>query len=93
MCLGGHKVIRPDVIAPLRAVAPGGSLHVIDFGSQDRLPAWFRWILRRWLALFHVSPNPGLRRGLDCIAGIENLRVSSSSLYGGYAFYAVARRV
>ncbi|TGV54958.1 class I SAM-dependent methyltransferase, partial [Mesorhizobium sp. M00.F.Ca.ET.149.01.1.1] len=34
------------VSAALAALAPGGSLHVVDFGQQERLPRWFRSLLR-----------------------------------------------
>ena len=37
-------------------LAPGGELHVVDFGGQERLPGWFRAGLRQWLGLFHVTP-------------------------------------
>lgn len=53
---------------------PSGELHIVDFGDQERLPAWFRAALRKWLALFHVTPRDGLemelrRRGIDAVLG------------------------
>lgn len=39
-----------------RSVAPGGRVVVVDFGDLDGLPRIPRAILRRWLALFHVTP-------------------------------------
>lgn len=30
----------------LAVLAPGGSLHVVDFGQQEGLPRWFRALLR-----------------------------------------------
>lgn len=42
------------------ALAPGGSLHVVDFGDLEGLPSPFRAILRRWLARFHVTPRTEL---------------------------------
>lgn len=41
-------------------LAPGGSLHVVDFGDLDGLPEPFRRALRAWLARFHVSPRTDL---------------------------------
>jgi S-adenosylmethionine-diacylgycerolhomoserine-N-methlytransferase len=32
-------------------LAPGGELHIVDFGGQERLPGWFRVALRGWLGL------------------------------------------
>lgn len=58
-----------------RLLAPGGSLHVVDFGDLAGLPAPFRAALRAWLAHFHVTPRLDLAeaahvlaadRGLDC---------------------------
>ncbi len=40
------------VDAALAALSPGGSLHVVDFGQQERLPGWFAAMLRAWLARF-----------------------------------------
>src|SRR6516225_5936051 len=37
-------------------LAPGGELHIVDFGGQEGLPDWFRTSLRSWLGLFHVEP-------------------------------------
>jgi S-adenosylmethionine-diacylgycerolhomoserine-N-methlytransferase len=45
-------------------LAPGGELHIVDFGSQKRLPRSFRYLLRRWLALFHVTPRDELEHEL-----------------------------
>src|SRR5262245_37280742 len=45
-------------------LAPGGELHIIDFGSQERLPGWFRAGLRGWLSLFHVEPCDQLENEL-----------------------------
>lgn len=45
-------------IAQAAAVlAPGGVLHVVDFGDLDGLPAPLRKGLLAWLAHFHVTPR------------------------------------
>ncbi|TIW71380.1 MAG: class I SAM-dependent methyltransferase, partial [Mesorhizobium sp.] len=49
----------------LAALAPGGSLHVVDFGQQEGLPRWFRALLRGWLKKFHVTPRETLREVLE----------------------------
>ncbi|MDE2596299.1 MAG: class I SAM-dependent methyltransferase, partial [Sphingomonadales bacterium] len=41
-------------------LAPGGSLHVVDFGDAAGLPSPLRWVLEVWLAKFHVTPRPDL---------------------------------
>ena len=51
--------------AALAALKPGGSLHIVDFGQQERLPTWFARVLRAWLTRFHVTPRATLRRVLE----------------------------
>ena len=74
-------------------VQPGGELHIVDFGGQEELPAWFRVGLRRWLALFHVSPRDRLETALASLA--DRRRASLCRFerpFRGYAQYAVCRR-
>jgi S-adenosylmethionine-diacylgycerolhomoserine-N-methlytransferase len=74
-------------------VAPGGELHVVDFGGQERLPPWFRRGLRRWLWLFHVTPRDALEAELTMLG----LRVGALTVFErpfrGYAQYAICRRL
>jgi S-adenosylmethionine-diacylgycerolhomoserine-N-methlytransferase len=46
--------------AAAQAVAPGGSLHIVDFGSARGLPVLARKALDAWLAHFHVQPRRSL---------------------------------
>lgn len=73
-------------------LAPGGELHIVDFGGQEHLPAWFRAGLRRWLRQFHVSPRDELQAELDVLAIRAGTLVRFERPYGGYAQYAVFRR-
>jgi S-adenosylmethionine-diacylgycerolhomoserine-N-methlytransferase len=71
-------------------LAPGGELHIVDFGGQDGLPRWFRRALRRWLALFHVTPRD------DFEATLANARARGATFvlerpYRDYAQYARIR--
>jgi S-adenosylmethionine-diacylgycerolhomoserine-N-methlytransferase len=51
-----------DAMAQAIAVlAPGGELHIVDFGEARGLPTPLRWTLMRWLAHFHVTPRHDLR--------------------------------
>lgn len=45
----------------LSQLKPGGTIHVVDFGSQDGLPGWFRKLLKGWLDQFHVRFRPEVR--------------------------------
>jgi S-adenosylmethionine-diacylgycerolhomoserine-N-methlytransferase len=73
-----------------RHLAPGGTLHIVDFGDQTALPAWFKRALRNWLGRFHVSPRDGMKGVLDDLpSGFE---VSYLPLYRHYAVYARVTR-
>jgi S-adenosylmethionine-diacylgycerolhomoserine-N-methlytransferase len=76
----------------LQSLAPGGSLHIVDFGGQDGLPGWFRAMLRAWLAKFHVSPRDNLRAELERRARAAGMSLEFTPLYRGYAVHAVVRR-
>jgi S-adenosylmethionine-diacylgycerolhomoserine-N-methlytransferase len=41
-------------------LAPGGSLHLVDFASASGLPGPIRLGLMAWLARFHVTPRESL---------------------------------
>ena len=71
-------------------LAPGGELHIVDFGGQERLPRPFKAGLRRWLNLFHVTPRDGLEAELRTLRH-GTLRVFTRP-YRGYAQHAVFRR-
>ena len=70
-------------------LAPGGSLHIVDFGDQAGLPAPFRFALNRWLALFHVTPRETLAAELAQLAQAKGLHCETVSRFGGYALCAV----
>jgi S-adenosylmethionine-diacylgycerolhomoserine-N-methlytransferase len=76
----------------LQCVAPGGSLHIVDFGSQERLPRWFRAALRAWLAKFHVAPRDTMGAELQRQAQAADMSLNLSPLYRGYAAHAVVRK-
>jgi S-adenosylmethionine-diacylgycerolhomoserine-N-methlytransferase len=74
-------------------LGPRGALCLVDFGDQAGLPAWFRALLFRWLAWFHVSPRLDLRRELAQLAHTTDLELRISDLYRGYACFARLGRV
>lgn len=73
-------------------LSPGGSLHIVDFGDQAGMPAWFRTLLKHWLDLFHVTPRRDLETECRAMAAARGLPHDFSVLYRGYAFHAVAGR-
>lgn len=72
----------------LRRLAPGGSLHIVDFGDQAGLPSAFKAVLRRWLRLFHVTPRDDLPAVSEVLAQENGLIFVGRSLYAGYAVQA-----
>jgi len=66
-------------------LAPGGVLHIVDFGDQAGLPVWFRAGLRRWLAAFHVQPRDRLVEVCSTVAAEHGAILTHASLYRGYA--------
>ncbi|RUW75250.1 MULTISPECIES: class I SAM-dependent methyltransferase [unclassified Mesorhizobium] len=73
----------------LAALAPGGSLHVVDFGQQEGLPRWFRALLRGWLKKFHVTPRETLREVLESESRRTGASFHFRTLYRGYAWLGV----
>ncbi|MBZ9748731.1 class I SAM-dependent methyltransferase [Mesorhizobium sp. CO1-1-7] len=79
------------VSAALAALAPMGSLHVVDFGQQEGLPGWFRTLLRGWLKKFHVTPRESLRDVLESEAERTGATFRFRTLYHGYSWLAVIK--
>ena len=76
------------VDASIAALNPGGQLHIVDFGQQEGLPAWFRSLLQAWLAKFHVTPRANLREVLEAQATENSAKLSFEAIGGGYAWRA-----
>jgi S-adenosylmethionine-diacylgycerolhomoserine-N-methlytransferase len=75
--------------ASLVALASGGSLHIVDFGQQERLPTLFRRLLRSWLTRFHVTPRADLRQVLEERLSRYDASLRFETIGGGYAWRAV----
>jgi S-adenosylmethionine-diacylgycerolhomoserine-N-methlytransferase len=80
----------PDWPGALRAsaaaVAPGGALQAVDFGTQDGWPAAPRAALRWWLAKFHVAPREDLPDRMAAAAAEAGLEPPAvTRLYAGFA--------
>jgi len=80
------------VAASLAALNPGGSLHIADFGQQERLPRWFGRLLRAWLRQFHVTPRAELESVLHRQIEHGAYMLTFSRHARGYAWLAVIRR-
>lgn len=84
---------RQTIAAALAALAPGGSLHIVDFGQQEGLPALSRRVLHGWLARFHVAPRADLESTLRGMIEGAPYRLAFESHARGYAWLAVVRRL
>ncbi len=73
-------------------LAPGGSLHIVDFGRQERLPRLFRAGLHAWLRRFHVSPRENLGEVLAHVAESHDADLRVEPLHRGYACLARLKR-
>lgn len=65
-------------------LAPGGTLHVVDFGDLQGLPGPFQSLLKAWLAKFHVEPRSALPEAAARIAASRGLRLESQRGPLGY---------
>ncbi len=68
---------------------PGGHLHVIDFGRQQQWPGIARLLLRRWLAMFDVSPRDDLEQALSAMAERSGAQLGFERPFRDYAQYGV----
>ena len=82
---------RETIGAALSNLAPGGSLHIVDFGGQEGLPKWFGIALRKWLARFDVTPRSDLDVVAARLAGRLEMASSFETLFRGYAQIVVIR--
>lgn len=69
-----------------RHLAPGGQLHVVDFGESSRLPSWFQRGLLAWLSRFHVAPRVTLEAEMRKVAS-SNGSLAFYRMYRDYTFY------
>lgn len=73
-------------------LAPGGSIHIVDFGQQERLPSPFRKMLFAWLNQFHVRPRACLPAVAQELAERHDLTCAFTPLWRGYAWSVVLSR-
>ncbi|MEM6497568.1 MAG: class I SAM-dependent methyltransferase [Pseudomonadota bacterium] len=83
---------RDAIPEAVKALAPQGRLHIVDFGQQSGLPTWYKSVHFAWLRKFSVHPSAELEQVLREIADGEGVRLSFQRLYRGYADYAVLTR-
>jgi len=65
-------------------LAPGGELHIVDFGDLTGLPAPFEGMLHNWLAKFHVQTRSALPETARRIAAAGAMTLTSKRGKLGY---------
>ena len=66
-------------------VAPGGEIHIVDFGTFDGLPPVARSALRAWLDKFDVTPRITLEQELRRQNLNRGWRLEFAHPYRGYS--------
>lgn len=74
------------------SLAPGGGLHIVDFGQYERLPVFLKRLHFKSLNNFHVFPRRELPAVLKRVAEAQALSLEFTPLYRGYAWSAVLGR-
>lgn len=73
------------------ALAPGGELHIVDFGQQEGWPRWFERLMAAWLKKFSVYPRADLEEELAKAASKAGATLEFEKLYRDYARAGVIR--
>lgn len=84
-CLSMVDQPEQAVRAAVRHLAPGGTLHVVDFGDMAGLPGWFGRAMAAWLAKFHVRYRPEVAVTLGTLAGTGAARLETVEIARRYA--------
>ncbi len=83
---------RDALLHAASLVAPGGSLHIVDFADCAGLPGWFRRALFAWLRAFSVAPRRDLPAALAQMATESGMRAVITPMFRGYAVQAMVSR-
>ncbi len=67
-----------------RQLAPGGELHLVDFGDLSGMPGPLASLLHRWLAKFHVTTRSQLPELAADIAAERGMHLRSTRGKLGY---------
>ncbi|WP_172330980.1 class I SAM-dependent methyltransferase [Mangrovicoccus sp. HB161399] len=73
-------------------LAPGGRIHMVDFGLQSGLPRWFGKGMHLWLSKFHVAPRAGMAEAFERLAAEHGLETDVRPLYRDYAVIGTLAR-
>lgn len=74
-------------------LAADGEIHIVDFGSQNGLPKFFRYILFWFLDKFHVYHKPEILEHLREMEKDGKGALVVKDLYKGYAYHAIFKKL
>lgn len=77
------------LVAAATRVAPGGSLHIVDFGQCERLPGAFKAALFAFLDHYSVTPRVDLEQVCESVATTHRASLAFSRLHRGYTDHVV----
>lgn len=77
----------------LRNLRKGGALYIVDFWDQREMPAWFGYMLRKWLSLFHVRFKPKLLEYLQLLDFYKEITLEIIPVYKRYSYIAMVKKV
>ena len=81
------------LLTAAKRLAPGGELHVVDFGPCSGLPAVAKSSLYAWLKRFHVTPRNSLFARFEHLAQSRNMICDTQLSHRGYAQHAALRNL
>jgi S-adenosylmethionine-diacylgycerolhomoserine-N-methlytransferase len=73
-------------------VAPGGSLHIVEFGPCDELPPAFKAAFYRFLGHYTVHPRSDLEAYAESVAQANQFELRFERLHRGFTVVAVLTR-
>lgn len=83
----------PEAIdCALRQLTPGGSLLIVDFGRMQRMPGAPRWVFRRFLKHYNVTPRHDLDAVVREAAARHGCTLRFEHSPREYSSYAVLQR-
>ena len=77
--------------AAMSSLRPGGTLSIVDFWDQARLPWRFRTLLQAGLARYHVHFRPEVLDHLHQLAVDGAIELELEPILRRYAYYAILR--
>ena len=83
---------RAVMEAAARRLAPGGELHIADFGDMAGLPGWSKAAMYTWLRWYHVTPRPDLFGAAAAVATAIGGTHEERRLHRGFSWISIVKR-